>query len=483
MAETGPSSRQWRELRSDDSERSTVESEDVELEQAEASTLGRGAKRAQLARAPVRAPGRLRVAALGDVLPALTAAGVSIALGLYQLSQPSLWVDEAATFRAVSGSYGHLVSEHHWIYYTALKPWTTIVGTSEFALRFPSVIAAGLACALLVPLGNRLLGPPIGSIAGIVLAVNPFVVQWSQQARSYTIVVLVAILLTFAFLNLRENRTRRAWVIYSICLGLFVLIQPVSAGLVATAQFLAAPGFRARIAMAGMATLLATSIFLAGVYARDSAGGTLVWNEAPTVGRITHTMLELSGALGVGLGLALVGLAITQRERLLLGCWAFAPLLISVVVTPVGHVFVDRYMIVSAPALALLVALVVTRLGQALRATAITAFAVGTVAGLVIWYSPDGSQNWPGEDWKAATRFAMAHGGAMTSSPSVAAAYRYYGGVERNTGLFVIWSASPRIFAGSWPVDVSFGDHLRVQWRGRAQPRHEGTKDRTAARQ
>ncbi len=163
-----------------------------------------------------------------------------------------------------------------------------------------------------------------------------------------------------------------------------------------------------------------------------------------------------------------MGLAVTHRERLLLGCWAFAPLALSVAITPVGHVFVDRYMIVSTPALALLVAAVIARLRGWLLVAAAGAFAAATVAGLVTWYSPDGSQNWPGEDWKAATRFAMEHGGAMPSSPAVAPAYRYYGGVPRKTGLYVIWSTDASTFAGDWPIDVGFGDHLRVQERGDA---------------
>jgi mannosyltransferase len=412
------------------------------------------------------APGALsRLAELGNVLPAVAAGCVSLLLGAYQLGQPSLWVDEAATYRAVTGHLGQLAHEHHWLYYLAMRPWVTLVGTTEFALRFPSVIAAALACALLVPLGNRLLGPPVGSIAGVVLATNPFVVQWSQQARSYTIVLLLAVVQTIAFLGLRERPTRRSWLRYTLCLGLFVLVQPVSAGLVASAHFLAAPGFRARIAAAGVATVLASSVFLVGVYVRDSENGTLVWNEAPTLGRITHTILELSGALGVGLCFAALGLAVVRRERLLLACWAVAPITILVAATPMGHVFVDRYLIVSAPPLALLVAALFVRLRDWRLACAAGVFAAATVSGLVLWYSPDGSQNWPGEDWKAATRFAMEHGGAMPSSPSVAPAYLYYGGVPRHTGLYVIWSTSQRTFAGHWPIDASFGKHLRVQLR------------------
>ncbi len=407
-----------------------------------------------------------RVLAVGDVWAALAAATVSLILGLYQLGQPSLWIDEAATARSVSEPYRELVQQHHWIYYTILKPWTAVAGTSEIALRFPSVLAAALACALLVPLGNRLARRPVGLVAGVALALNPFVVQWSQQARSYALVMLLAIVSTWIFVELRERATRRAWTKYTTCLVFFVLIQPLSAGLLAAAHFLAARGFRTRIVMAGITGMLATSIFLAGVYVRDSSGGTLVWNVDPTVGSVSRAILELSGALGVGLALAFVGLSQVGRERLLLGCWAFAPLLISIALTPVGKVFVDRYVIVSTPAFALLVAAAFVGLPSVWRVGAIGIFAAATIAGLVIWYSPDGSQNWRGEDWKAATRFAMQHGGATPLSIGTAGpAYRYYGGIVRDTGLYVIWSENPRDFDGNWPVNVSFGERVRVQER------------------
>jgi mannosyltransferase len=407
-----------------------------------------------------------RLVAMRDVWAAAMAAAASLALGLYQLGQPSLWVDEASTYAAVSRSYGALVLEHHWIYYSLMKPWTALAGTSEVALRLPSVIIAAVACALLVVLGNRLLGRPIGSIAGVVLALNPFVVQWSQQARSYSIVLLLSIVVTAAWAYMRAADSTRRWALYTAALGLFVLVQPLSAGLMAAAQFAAARGFRLRIVMSGVAVVLATSLFLLGVAERDSKGGTLVWNVDPTLGSISHAVVELGGAMGVGVVLAGIGLVVVRRERLLLAAWAVLPLALSIAATPVGKIFVDRYLIVSTPAFALLVAATVDRARGVWRWGALAAFAAGTVAGLALWYSPDGSQNWRGEDWKAATTFAMRHGGATpypawTASPP----YRYYGGVERKTGLFIIWSDHANDFPGNPLTDISFGKHLRVQQR------------------
>ena len=199
---------------------------------------------------------------------------------------------------------------------------------------------------------------------------------------------------------------------------------------------------------------------------RESAGGTLTWNTDPTLGTIAHAARELGGAGGVGLVVAAVGLLLVRRERLLLSSWAFLPMILSVVATPIGKIFVDRYLIVSAPAFALLAAAGLTALGGVARAAAVAALAVGTVAGLLVWYGPDGSQNWRGEDWKAATAFANAHGGSTVSSGFAEYAFDYYGGKLRDTGLVLVWSDDPSAFAGSWPIDVSFGRRLRAQERG-----------------
>jgi len=389
---------------------------------------------------------------------------VSLALGLFQLGQPSLWVDESFTARAMSYSYTRLVHEHHWLYYTLMKPWAAVAGTSELALRLPSVLAAAAACALLVPLGDRLLGRPVGTIAGVVLALNAFVVQWSQQARSYSFVLLGAILATMALIRLRQDRSMASWILYATALGGLLLFQPLSAGLLAGAHLLSAQGVRWRVFTAGLTVAVLASPFLLGVYRRDSEGGTLVWNKPPNGETVTRAVLELSGAVGVGLILSLVALVLVRRERLLLASWAFLPLAATVAMTPLADIFIDRYLIVSAPAFALLAAAAIARLRGPWRVGAVGTLAVGAVAGLLIWYAPDGSDNWAGQDWKAATRYAMAHGGATVDPTWARSAYRYYGGVEKPGALYLTLGGFGGHSAPS-ALDASFGADLRAEVR------------------
>jgi hypothetical protein len=335
-------------------------------------------------------------------------------------------------------------------------------GTAEIALRHPAVPAAAAHCALLPPLGYRLLGRPVGTIAGVVLALNAFVVQWAQQARSYSFVLLGAVLATMALVRLGRDRTRRSWLLYTAALGALLLFQPLSAGLLAAAHALAARGYRLRVVTAGLAVVVLASPYLIGVYRRDSEGGTLVWNKPATGETVTRALLELSGAVGVGLILALCALAFVRRARWLLVSWAIAPFAIALALTPVADVFIDRYLIVSAPAFALLVAVALQRLRGPWRVGALGTLALGLVAGLLIWYAPDGSDNWTGQDWKAATRYAMARGGATIEPTWARSTYWYYGGVEADNGLYL---ALPGFGGGPRSsLEATFGD-LRAERR------------------
>ena len=82
--------------------------------------------------------------------------GTSLAFGLVRLGTPSIWVDESFTARAAHSSYTSYIEGYHWLYYSIVRPWTAVAGTSEWALRFPSVVGAMIASALVVVLGRKL---------------------------------------------------------------------------------------------------------------------------------------------------------------------------------------------------------------------------------------------------------------------------------------------------------------------------------------
>ena len=102
-------------------------------------------------------------------------------------------------------------------------------------------------------------------------------------------------------------------------------------------------------------------------------------------------------------------------------------------------------------------------LASRVRVAAVTAAAAGTLVGLILWYGHDGSQNWQGEDWKAAAAYVMREGGARVAGtgPAGNVAYTYYDGQLADTGLVV--QRRPRGgFTDHQHVVARFGGKLRV---------------------
>ena len=90
------------------------------------------------------------------------------------------------------------------VYYALLHVWLNL-GDGEFAVRSLSVAAGVATIPAVYILGARLFDREVGLIAGALLAVNAFHVQWSQETRSYALLVL---LLTLSFIYFTKSTSR-----------------------------------------------------------------------------------------------------------------------------------------------------------------------------------------------------------------------------------------------------------------------------------
>ena len=90
-----------------------------------------------------------------------------------------------------------------------------------------------------------------------------------------------------------------------------------------------------------------------------------------------------------------------------LGSWAFGPFVFALVISIARPVFVDRYLVVAAPAFAMLAAVGLTSLAGRIRTGATLAVVVATCIGLVLWYQTTLEGNWRGEDWRGAASFVQ----------------------------------------------------------------------------
>jgi mannosyltransferase len=159
---------------------------------------------------------------------------IAVLARLPTLSSRSLWLDEAysAWFSTVPlrelWSEVPLYETHPPFYYTLLKGWRVLAGSSEAGLRSLSVLASVVTVALVACAARvaRLgaLAERVGLLAALFLALNAGSIQFAQQARPYALQALsasAAVFCSFMLLARARDADKRYWAAgLAVCAGL-----------------------------------------------------------------------------------------------------------------------------------------------------------------------------------------------------------------------------------------------------------------------
>ena len=148
----------------------------------------------------------------GRTLPARLAialAFAALAIRLLRLSHFSYWLDEILESFTIHDSWkgmwrGLFQAGIHPPLDYAIRKILDGLHPSEAAARLPGVLWGTLTVACAAILLARRVGRPAGVVIGVVLAVSPFHVRYSQEARSYALgmlLVLASLLLLDRFLE------------------------------------------------------------------------------------------------------------------------------------------------------------------------------------------------------------------------------------------------------------------------------------------
>jgi len=89
-----------------------------------------------------------------------------------------------------------------------------VVPFTELAYRFPSILAGALAVLPTFALLRRWGGPRVAVLGTLILAVHPFSVGWSQEARSAGYLFLLAPSALLLYHRVREGGGDRVWIAY-----------------------------------------------------------------------------------------------------------------------------------------------------------------------------------------------------------------------------------------------------------------------------
>lgn len=167
---------------------------------------------------------------------------IAFLLRLYKISSPSLWHDELMTIGRISGSWLDTLvnlsdSPFPPLYYLILKAWTLLAEISEWSLRFPSALFGVILLIYLYKLTKLVTdNKQTAYLATLLGAFWPYLINYSQEAKMYTLVWLLGLASWYYFLIfLKEPTSKNKWkyilttiaLIYTLYLGFLLLLTQI----------------------------------------------------------------------------------------------------------------------------------------------------------------------------------------------------------------------------------------------------------------
>ena len=145
----------------------------------------------------------------------LIATCLGLLLRLLFLGSKSLWLDESWSLMVAQGGLGGLWSGaadnmNPPGYYLLLMPWVRL-GQSEYWLRLPSVLFGILAIPMTYWLGRLLHSEAVGGSAAWLLAFSPIAVWYSQEARGYSLLTVLALGSVISLVRALRQGDMRWW--------------------------------------------------------------------------------------------------------------------------------------------------------------------------------------------------------------------------------------------------------------------------------
>jgi mannosyltransferase len=314
------------------------------------------------------------------------------------------------------------------LYYLLLRGWLHF-GSSPFFIRSLSVVISLATLPAIFWLASQLFDGRVGLLAVALMSFNAFHIRYAQEARSYSLFVLLAILSSGFFVaTLREpsHRNRLRYVLASV----LAVYAHLYALLLMAAQWLSVRGekepTRASVPRRGWIWISVASLPLI-VFAAKTGAGPIRWIQRPGFRDLLHFMEQMAGNDGwplLFLYVAACLVAIIPQEgkrrpfrseaesdgwsvRFLL-IWLLFPVVLTLLLSLARPLFLGRYFIFCLPALVILAAAGLAKL----RST----WLLGAALGVTLLLSLQGTFSYYDHDFdlqrdgsEAATSYLLDH--------------------------------------------------------------------------
>ncbi|MCB9877151.1 MAG: glycosyltransferase family 39 protein [Planctomycetes bacterium] len=316
---------------------------------------------------------------------------VAAGLRLFDLGAWSFWVDEAHTWRdatmRLTGDYGFLATDRRF-YPVAPMLLRFLIGVGvtgfdEGSLRLPFALVGILTVPLMASCGRRLIGAWPAVLAAGLLAIHPWHVFWSQNARFYVLAVAAAVWFVERVCAWQDSRRLLHLGQAGAALLVGTMSHPPTATLaVGLLVFLVArrrPG-GASVARTAIWSTALLALLLVGVpwlvdeyapfeeFLEAKGGGASLRHFVETSAYYFRPTQLLFAAVGAGLAMRS-----HERQRgLLLTAMAAVPFLVLAAVSASIVKVTARYSICTLPAVTWLVAFTCARVFETVRRRSLT---------------------------------------------------------------------------------------------------------------
>ena len=320
---------------------------------------------------------------------ALIFAAISLSIGMSQ----SVWFDEAYSITLAKRPIGELVhltaiDVHPPVYYLFLHFWGGLFGFGELSLRLSSVIPMFFAIILMAILLKRLFNKPFAGFATLLLCLSPMLIRYGFEIRMYAMATMLAVLATIVLvlIEAEKNAKRRHLLQFAyatlVALGMLTLYYTIVIWLTHFAYLIWQTVKSKKSILRQefwMMYILAVLLFTPWLFVaiKQFTNGALAQISEPMtvnnlLGVFSFNLLykpiwqldQIFGLLILGF-ITLFGVLLAkkvknkQKNTSFLIFMAAGPLLVEILICLVKPMYVERYLVYSAPFLIALIAYLV----------------------------------------------------------------------------------------------------------------------------
>ncbi len=325
----------------------------------------------------------------------------------------SIRLDEAQSLWQTNHSYGELLriiaeDVHVPLYHVLLRTWRLVLGPDVETARLLSLVFLLAAVPVFYAVARKVLSTPWALFALVVFSCSPFLQWYGNEARMYSMLVLVTLVSQYFFLTLVATDRITAWVGYAaaavvgVYTHYFFAFVLVAQGVYVLLMWRRLPRTTI-VKMAGVAGLVGAAYLPWFLYFRSQGSASETRPNLPEPSSVDYsnvysqflfgfqsdtinTVLVSTWPLLVLAALASVRVGVRlDRATAYLVVAAFVPVLLAFVVSHlVTPFFLSRYMIAALPALLLIVVRFTSSLTRPVARVLAAVLLAVTVLGTVV---------------------------------------------------------------------------------------------------